>query len=323
MLELGKLLELTLAGSAPLQPTQRTPAGAQLQWLGEGALLVTPAPGCDCGLDLLLSAGVHGCEVIPIQLLDRLIQAIARGEINPRARLLLLFCNVPAMRAGVRRFQQDLNRLFCGAHAAHDSAEARRAAELERLAADFFSLPGRQRRHYDLHSAMRASRFEQFAICPWVAERAVSAGSLQRLGAAGVSAVLLKEKGAATFSAHTATRHDAEAFTLEMAESAPGQWPECLDRFLEAARGWIEGDEPRGEPPQAFRLAFEVINSGETFRLCLPADIVNFEPLPVGTLLAEDGERRWVLDREQARVLFPLPDAAVGERAALIVEPWR
>jgi succinylglutamate desuccinylase len=88
-----------------------------------------------------------------------------------------------------------------------------------------------------------------------------------------------------------------------------------------AARGWIQGADPHGKPPQAFRLAFEVINSGETFRLCLPADIVNFEALPVGTLLAEDGERRWVLDREHARVLFPLPDVAVGERAALIVEP--
>ena len=70
MLELGNLLELTLAGCVPAEPLQVAPSGAQLRWLAEGALLVTPAQGCETGLDLVLSAGVHGCEVIPIQLLD-------------------------------------------------------------------------------------------------------------------------------------------------------------------------------------------------------------------------------------------------------------
>lgn len=324
MLELGNLLELTLAGSAPVEPLQLAPTGAQLQWLGEGALLVTPAHGCDTGLDLVLSAGVHGCEVIPIQLLDRLIKAIARGEIRPRARLLLLFCNVPAMRAGVRLCGEDLNRLFCGAHRQKSSAEARRTAELEGLVDDFFAAPGRVRRHYDLHSAMRASQLEQFAICPWVDGCSVSVESLKRLAAAGVSGVLVKEKGSSTFSAFSATRHAAEAFTLEMAEAPDGAWPECLDAFLRAASAWIEGDDPRtAEAPLLFRLAGEVVKSSDDFRLCLPADIENFEPLPLGTLVAEDGDRRWLIEQEQARVLFPLPDVAVGERAALIVEPWR
>lgn len=320
---LGELLELTLAGRAPAAALQVAPGGAQLQWLGEGALRVTPAPGRDAGLDLVFSAGVHGCEVIPIQLLDRLIQAIARGELQPRARLLLLFCNVPAMRAGVRLCGEDLNRLFCGAHRNASSAEARRAAELEGLVAGFFATPGRTRRHYDLHSAMRASRLQQFAICPWVDGRPVSTASLQRLAIAGVSAVLLKEKSAATFSAYSATRHGAEAFTLEMAEAQEGAWPECLDRFLQAAGAWIEGRDWRaGHEPLLFRLAFEVVKGRGDFRLCLPTDVQNFERLPSGTLLAEEGERRWVIEGEQQRVLFPLPEVAIGERAALVVEPW-
>lgn len=340
-LMLGRLLELTLAGREPQKKIQFSPEGARLEWLAEGALLVEPADGQDSGLDLLLSAGVHGCEVIPIELLDRLIQAIGRGDIRPRVRLLLLFCNPPAMRQGVRRVGQDLNRLFCGRHSCgrhscgrhpcgshpDDSTyEALRAAQLETLVAAFFSEPGRRRWHYDLHSAMRPSALPQFAICPWVAGRAVSAESLMRLRDAAVDAVLLQEQPSGTFSAHTATRHDAEAFTLEMAEAPGGVWPACLDEFLQAAGRWIEATEPDRTSPRrplvTFRLAREIIKRSDQFVLRLPADIENFTPLAPGTLLAEDGEgARWMVEEAHARILFPLADVAIGERAGLIVVP--
>jgi len=45
--------------------------------------------------------------------------------------------------------------------------EAMRAAELEQLARSFFSQPGRSRLHYDLHTAIRGSKIEQFALYPW------------------------------------------------------------------------------------------------------------------------------------------------------------
>jgi len=84
MLALGKLLELTLAGREPCEKIQLTPHGVKLHWLAEGALLVSPPASTDLGLDLLISAGVHGNELVPIHVLDRLIRALARGEIRPR-----------------------------------------------------------------------------------------------------------------------------------------------------------------------------------------------------------------------------------------------
>ncbi|WP_019340651.1 succinylglutamate desuccinylase [Stutzerimonas stutzeri] len=328
MLALGRLLELTLACRVPAEREQFTAEGARLRWLGEGALEVTPAGGQDSGLDLVLSAGVHGCEVIPIELLDRLIQAVACNEIRPRARLLLLFCNPPAMRQCMRRIGQDLNRLFCSKHAASEpSDETRRAAQLEVWVAAFFQEPGRRRWHYDLHSAMRESMLPQFAVCPWVDGREVSTQSLIRLQHAGVDAVLVQEKPSGTFSAHTATRHGAEAFTLEMAETHNGVWPDCLDQFLQAVRDWIEASEPAQPNPtlrplQKFRLAREIIKRSEKFVLRLPADIENFTPLPLGSLLAEDdGCVRWVVEEQHARILFPIADVAIGERAGLIVVP--
>ncbi len=326
MLALGNLLELTLSGREPDEKVQFTADGTRLEWLAEGVLEVSPPDSQDAGLDLVLSAGVHGCEVVPITLLDRLIQAIGRGEIHIRARLLLLFCNPPAMRQGVRRVGQDLNRLFCGRHEDGSSAEACRAAQLETLVAAFFHESGRRRWHYDLHSAMRASTLPQFAICPWVPDREISPEGLLRLRQAGVDALLIQEKPSGTFSAHTATHYGAESFTLEMAEAPEGIWPDCLNEFLQAARDWIEALKPvltdPSRPLTKFRLAREIIKRSENFVLRLPADIENFTPLPLGTLLAEDDAGvRWVVEEQDARILFPLTDIAIGERAGLIVVP--
>lgn len=322
---LADLLPLTLAGSEPAEREVFTPAGARVRWLAEGALELTPVAAEDAGLDLVLSAGVHGCEVVPVKLLDQLLQRIGRGEIRPRARLLLLLSNPPAMRAGVRRIGQDLNRLFCGTHAGQTGWEAERAALLERLVAAFFQVPARARWHYDLHSAMRPSCLPQFAVCPWVAGRTVSEASLWRLGDAAIDAVLVQERPSATFSAHTATRHDADAYTVEVAEAPGGGWPACLPQLLATVQGWIEA-RPRSpdlplKKPQGFRLAREIIKRSEAFVLRLPADIQNFTPLPAGMLLAEDGAHRWVADGTGERILFPLTDVAVGERAGLLVVP--
>ncbi|MGE8457742.1 MAG: succinylglutamate desuccinylase, partial [Pseudomonas alloputida] len=116
MLALGKLLELTLTAHEPAEKTQVTPGGARLRWLGEGALEVRPAESEDCGLDLLLSAGIHGNETAPIELLERLLHGVANGKIKPRARVLFLFGNPAAIRKGERFVEQDINRLFNGRH---------------------------------------------------------------------------------------------------------------------------------------------------------------------------------------------------------------
>lgn len=325
VLALGELLALTIAGREPDEKIQFTAEGARLRWLEEGALEVTPAAGRDVGLDLVLSAGVHGCEIVPIELLDRLVRGIASSKIQPRARLLLLFCNPPAMRRGARLVAQDLNRLFCAAHAAGPSDEAQRASRLEMLVSRFFRAPGRRRWHFDLHSAMRASKFPQFAVCPWVAGREISTEGLRCLQQAAVEAVLLQEKPSTTFSAHTATRHDAQAFTLELAEASSSAWPDCLGEFLQAAQCWIEATEPQKrsvKPLMKFRLAREIIKRSEQFVLRLPADIENFMPLSPGTLLAEDeNDVLWVVEEQEARILFPLASVAIGERAGLIVVP--
>lgn len=328
MLALGKLLELTLAGREPAQKTQMTVGGVRLRWLGEGALEVRPPENCDNGSDLLLSAGIHGNETAPIELLDELIRAIARGDLKPRARVLFLFGNPEAMRRGVRYVEEDVNRLFNGRHELRGGPEALRACELERLAAAFFSLPDRYRLHYDLHTAIRGSRIEQFALYPYKEGRAHSRTELARLRAAGMSAVLLQSKPSIVFSAYTYDQLGAEAFTLELGKARPfGQNQQVnLAALRSCLEQLIEGSEP-GTPSdlqglQLFSVAREIIKRTDAFSFNLADDVENFSPLEQGCVIAEDaGDARWVVEEEGARIIFPNPKVAVGLRAGILIVP--
>ncbi|MBI6925897.1 MULTISPECIES: succinylglutamate desuccinylase [Pseudomonas] len=328
MLALGKLLELTLTGHEPAEKTQVTSRGVRLRWLGQGALEVSPSAAEDCGLDLLLSAGIHGNETAPIELLERLLHGIARGDIVPRARVLFLFGNPAAIIKGERFIEQDINRLFNGRHEQSSGPEALRAAELEQYARGFFSKPGRNRLHYDLHTAIRGSSIEQFALYPFKQGRAHSRRELARLAAAGMEAVLLQCKSSITFSAFTYEQLDAEAFTLELGKARPfGQNDAVnLDKLEARLVRILQATEPENdgslEGLQLFSVAREVIKHSDGFRLHLPADIQNFSPLSKGYLLADDlAGVRWVIEEEGARIIFPNPKVRNGLRAGIIVVP--
>src|SRR5471032_783778 len=329
MLALGKLLELTLAGHEPAEKTQLIVEGVRLRWLAEGALEVRPPAARDNGADLLLSAGIHGNETAPIELLDELIHSIARGDLKPRARILFLFGNPAAMRSGERYVEQDMNRLFNGRHAQASGPEALRVAELERLAASFFSLPDRYRLHYDLHTAIRGSKIEQFALYPLKEGRQHSRLELARLRAAGMEAVLLQNKPSIVFSSYTYDKLGAEAFTLELGKARPfGQNAGVNVSLLETRlKQIIEGDEPSMngdglEGLQLFSVAREIIKHSDSFRLNLPADIENFSELEVGYVLAEDiAQTRWIIEEKGARIIFPNPKVKNGLRAGILIVP--
>ena len=329
MLALGKLLELTLAGREPAEKTQLTVGGVRLRWLAEGALEVRPPEGQDNGMDLLLSAGIHGNETAPIELLDELIHEVARGNLKPRARVLFLFGNPEAIRRGERYLEQDVNRLFNGRHELSSGSEALRACELERLAAIFFSVPDRVRLHYDLHTAIRGSKIEQFALYPFKEGRVHSRSELARLGAAGMQAVLLQGKASITFSAYTYEQLGAEAFTLELGKARPfGHNQQVnLDLLETRLRQLIEGNEPAADASELgglklFNVSREIIKHSDAFRLHLPDDIENFAELAQGYLLAEDlADLRWVVEEAGARIIFPNPRVKNGLRAGLLIVP--
>ncbi|WP_032621247.1 succinylglutamate desuccinylase, partial [Pseudomonas avellanae] len=251
-----------------------------------------------------------------------------RGDLKPRARILFLFGNPAAMRLGARYVEQDVNRLFNGRHEQSGGAEALRACELERLAASFFSLPDRYRLHYDLHTAIRGSKIEQFALYPWKEGRQHSRFELARLRAAGMSVVLLQNKPSIVFSAYTYEQLGAEAFTLELGKARPfGQNQHVnLAPLRLRLEQIIEGCEPEPDESleglQLFSVAREVIKRSDAFTFNLADDVENFSELEKGYVLAEDvSDSRWVVKEEGARIIFPNPKVKNGLRAGIVIVP--
>ena len=325
-------LGFTLADGAPPTPAGRLDCGIGWRWLGAGVLELTPdSDSAPAALPaILLSAGVHGDETAPIEMLSRLIRDLATGATPLRVRLLAVFGNVAAMRRGERFVDFDLNRLFVDAPAAQvDSLEGRRAARLREWTADFFAAAGGPRGprfHYDMHTAIRASLIERFAILPY---RAGAAADDDRtrfdwLAAAGIDAAVAHRAPSSTFSALTAQLHAARSCTLELGQARPfGQNDPRRYAAVDAAlRATAAGRPPRPAPGAAvrrFEVVAELEKRTDAFELLIPDDAPNFTACAAGTIVARDAGYVYTVAHPEERIVFPNRRVKNGLRAGLML----
>lgn len=323
-------LTATLDGLS-FTPPQVHP-GIEYRQIATGVLQIQPADtDGDTLPHILLSAGIHGNETAPIEILDQIISDIFSGVLPLQARVLVMFGNIDAMRIGKRFCDYDMNRLFNGSHQQQaGSREAARAAELEQLAANFFAQAGKMalRLHHDLHTAIRGSVFEQFAIYPYPDERPHDRQQLGWLADAGIATVLLHSKPAATFSYYTSHHCQAHAFTLELGKARPFGQNELarFESINQALRQLLQHglrSDIHWQPArsQLFRAKYDLVRSSEDFRLHLADDVENFTQLPDGMILAEDGDKQIFAEGGDERILFPNPKVGLGLRAGIVIEP--
>ncbi|MCA8295404.1 succinylglutamate desuccinylase [Burkholderia sp. AU30198] len=326
---LDDFLAFTLTGSAPSATDGTCAAGAvRWQWLGDGLLALEPAAADAAGAaceSVLVSAGVHGDETAPIELLSMLVRDLASGALPLACRLLVVLGNVPAMRAGERYLDDDLNRLFSGRHAqVPASREAPRAAQLEAAASSFFAAApaGAARWHIDMHTAIRASVFEQFALLPHTGMPPTRT-MFEWLGDARIAAVLLHTAKGNTYSHFTAEHCGALACTLELGKVRPfGQ--NDLTRFApadHAVRKLVSGAKGDADAtlPRVFTVIDQITKQSDALELFVAADVANFTAFARGTVLAQDGDYRYTVKHDEERIVFPNPTVKPGLRAGLLV----
>ncbi|BDX06815.1 succinylglutamate desuccinylase [Planctobacterium marinum] len=303
----------------------------QVSVLSEGVIQFEPENSGD--KDIIYSCGVHGNETAPIEICDDLVRAILTGELTLAHRLLVIFGNLPAMDIGERFVEENMNRLFDGEHANPDIAEnqeRKRARHLEDVVSVFFTSQGegRKRYHYDLHTAIRDSKNEKFAVYPFTHGRPRKPEQLVFMKECGVSTIMLSESPTTTFSYHSNKHFEADAFTVELGKVRPfGE--NDMSRF-EQARDMLTrwACEPEVALPEfnpddflIYRVNQIINRTQEDFTLHFADDTPNFSDYAQGTLLASEPGAEYFAQQDGEAIVFPNAKVALGQRALLTVVP--
>ena len=277
---------------------------------------------------LLLTAGVHGNETAPIEIIDQLVTDIFAGKIVVKHNLLIVIANPEAINAGSREVDENMNRLFSSnfTHQTDQSNERHRSQRLMELSQGFFNREAVKKIHYDLHTAIRGSVYTQFAISPNAIGMSEADYQYGLLGHWGIQAILSTQQKSPTYSSFTANTCGATSFTLELGQVKPfGE--NDLGEFSAVIKGLarsIVGDEDLSmikNPVKRFSVAVEVIKHTEHFRLCFPGDTVNFTEFDIGDVLATDKGYEYIVANGGERILFPNENVAIGQRALVIIRP--
>ncbi|CDG20873.1 Succinylglutamate desuccinylase [Xenorhabdus poinarii G6] len=331
---------LTLLLENNLEHNVCFPPTIKASWLTEGVLQLLPEKSSlqqssllsssqeQAADTLIISAGIHGNETAPVEILLQLLSQLAQGHLPLQHNLLVIFGNLPALREGRRYLDHDLNRLFGGRYQHFPAGnETHRAMELASVVRQFFNEPvvmaSTKRRHLDLHTAIRGSCHEQFALLPYQ-QREYAADFLQWLEDSDIDALVFHNTAGGTFSHFTSEHFNTDSCTLEIGQALPFGQNE-LARFTNmtvALRDLIAGvfAIKRTKPTcERYRVVDAITKQHDSFRLNIPEETKNFTELPECFEIARQQNQSVKITSPANVILFPNARVAIGLRAGLLL----
>lgn len=334
-------LKETMANETSLPERVFTLAnGIRGKVIDTGVILFEPEGETDT--DIVFSSAIHGNETAPIEIVNQFINRILQGDLPLAQRVLFIFGNPPAMNIGERFVDYNLNRLFSGTHgldgqdlqqitpSSEVTAEHIRAAKLERYVADFFqSQPqGRKRIHYDLHTAIRDSKREKFAVYPFLFGEPWSKEALEFLHRSDVNTVMLMHEPATTFAFYSSSKMNALALTIELGKVYPFGKNDLsrMSGIQHTMECLLCGKEWREDNFDVSVIDTYVVHQSinretENFELNFADDVKNFTDFPKGYVLATDDGKPHCIDQEGELIVFPNAKVQLGHRAILTIVP--
>lgn len=302
------------------------PSGVIVKLLSRGVVEVVPCSMSAETKSIVISAGIHGDETAPMELVDRVVNDIIHGELDIKERCLFILGHPAATNQHVRFVDENLNRLFDDKQ--HDkSVESDIAIELKSIVADFFTSTSEESRwHLDLHCAIRRSKHYTFAVSPKVTnQKSRHKDLISFIQKARVEAILLSNSPASTFSWFSAENFSAQALTLELGKVAPlGENDlSVISSFDTALRRLLEGrlEQLHLATLITYRVTQTIKRLHEDFDFNFDSDVENFTQFEHGQVLGHDGDKLLFAKVDQEAVVFPNKNVAIGQRAALMVSP--
>ncbi|GGF71045.1 succinylglutamate desuccinylase [Alteromonas lipolytica] len=302
--------------------------GTAIELIAPGIIMAGPAqPGTK---HIVLSCGIHGNETAPIEMCSDILDTILTGELALKHRVLFIFGNLPAMNIARRFVEENMNRLFSGAHKQGSNAECERARQLENVVTAFFADAREQdeKLHYDLHTAIRDSKNEKFVVMPYLEDgREHSAKQFGFLAACGVNTFLLSSAPTTTFSYFSSASCKARGFTVELGKVQPfGQ--NDMSRFEQARTALVALLSEVDFAPRVnldslliYRVNQVINRQHEDFVLHFADDTPNFTDFRQGQLLASEPGAEYHAEFDGEAIVFPNARVALGQRALLTVIP--
>mgnify|MGYP001199317002 CR=1 FL=1 len=293
-----------------------------------GVIEFTPDKPSEFESSFIYSCGIHGNETAPIEIVNDIVKDILSGVLELKNPLLVIFGNLEAMKAQKRFIKDNLNRMFSGAHRNYlaNKVEAPRAKEIEKCISDFFrKFSDIKKVHYDLHTAIRASKYPRFAVYPFLnGERKYSKEQLKILSLMGIQAVLFMHKFSTTLSYYSSTEHGADAYTLELGKVK--KFGENNRQDFNAAevvlRSLVSGKvlSTPSTLPKLCLVKTELIRHEEEYNFLISDDTANFTEYKKGEVLAKDTVETYIVEEDGEMIAFPNGNVKVGQRSGLIMK---
>ncbi len=303
--------------------------GLHIEVWGRGILCISGLLKPDAAPRFIFSAGIHGDETAPMEILNALIQEVLTGQLPLAASVLFIFGNIPAINQSVRQVDDNLNRLFCQHLTNPSNPEHQRAIELEQATANFVARQGGGNcLHLDMHTAIRDSCHQIFAIHPYQTKRPLSQQQLLEMHAGGLEAIVFSAEATGTFSCFTAKKLGITSLTVELGKVAPwgkndlaalAPWTSLLRSYLRGES--IDVSANNFDALDGYQVVRTLYKKTPDLALAFAPSIPNFTPFKKGTLLATQADIEYRVQSEDEVVLFANDQVAVGQRVMLLAKP--
>ncbi|WP_370459607.1 succinylglutamate desuccinylase [Paraglaciecola sp. L3A3] len=283
--------------------------------------------------DIILSSGIHGNETAPIEICEEFVKDILLGKLVVGHRVLFIFANLKAMDLAKRFVDENMNNAFSRVGSNFTASyEYTRVKQIEQVVRHFYAgkrhEKNQQRLHYDLHTSIRTSKNEKFAIYPYLHGKQWYKSQLQMLLACGVNTILLAAGPTNAFGYFTANEFSAHSLTVELGRVRPFGFNE-MSRFEKVVTTLkkLICNQPLMLKTYSAEDFFiykvnQVINKQKAdFIFNFSEDTQNFTDFPKDHLIATETGKEYRIAHSGEAIVFPNAQVEIGQRALLTVIP--